>query len=68
MGENTNLKGASKLIELKRQKVKDGGNYIVAKEIIQTGDTLLVEKPVVSCLVHKFCGTNCFHCLKRQVF
>lgn len=62
-GENAQLKSASNLIEL--SKSKEGGQFIVAKDNIQTGNILLVEKPVVSNLLTKFYGTHCLHCLNR---
>uniref|UniRef100_A0A8D8WSG7 Protein-lysine N-methyltransferase SMYD4 n=1 Tax=Cacopsylla melanoneura TaxID=428564 RepID=A0A8D8WSG7_9HEMI len=41
------------------------GRYMIAKEEIKTGETLLVEEPYASCLLPDKSGTNCQHCLKR---
>lgn len=62
-GENPDLQSASNLIQL--SKTKEGGQFIIAKDNVKTGDVLLVEKPVVSNLLTKFYGTHCMHCLSR---
>lgn len=62
-GVNPQLSSASNQIELTSS---DGaGNYVTAKTNIKTGDVLLVEKPIVSCLLDKFFGTHCLHCKQR---
>lgn len=62
-GGNPNLQGASDHIDLTNSV--ETGNYIKAKTNIKAGDVLLVESPIVSCLLDKFFGTHCLHCKQR---
>ncbi|KAH8380352.1 hypothetical protein KR009_010174 [Drosophila setifemur] len=62
-GENPELSGASKLVKLVEAKEK--GRFVVAGEILRTGDVVLCEEPVAACLEPGFFGTNCHHCFKR---
>lgn len=41
------------------------GRYFVAKEEINTGETLVVEEPYASCLLPDCFGTHCHHCFER---
>lgn len=43
----------------------ESGNYIVAKEAIRAGDTLIAEQPLAACLLPKYYGSHCLHCFKR---
>ncbi|KAH8246284.1 hypothetical protein KR038_011157 [Drosophila bunnanda] len=62
-GENPELSGAAKVVKLVETKEK--GRFVVAAEGLTTGDVVLCEEPVASCLIPSFFGTNCHHCFKR---
>lgn len=62
-GENPDLKGISQLVTT--TMTTDKGKYLIAKEEIAVGSTLVFEKPVASVVLPKFAGSHCHHCLKR---
>lgn len=62
-GEGPDMKEASSV--MKAVKSQEMGRYMIAKEDINTGDTLVVEKPYVACLVPESFGSHCHHCFKR---
>lgn len=64
-GPHTTLSSASCLVNLASNEKR--GNFIVADNNVKTGDVLLVEKPVVSSLLHTHFGTHCLHCMSRLV-
>lgn len=61
--EHPTLMNASSLIDMKT--TIESGNYIVAKEAIHAGDTIIVEQPIAACLLPKYHGSHCLHCFKR---
>lgn len=62
-GESKSLKNAS--IQMELHKTADCGNFVVANKKIDAGDVLVVEKPLAVCLLPKFFGSHCVHCMKR---
>ncbi|KAK5640889.1 hypothetical protein RI129_009436 [Pyrocoelia pectoralis] len=54
---------ASVKIELKEEKGK--GRFVVAKDEVKTGDTLVVEEPLVASLLPDCFSTHCHHCFDR---
>lgn len=62
-GENDKLPHASKKIGI--QSSDESGNFAVANASIKTGETIVVEKPIAACLLPKFFGSHCLHCLRR---
>lgn len=53
----------SKKISIKYESGK--GRYATASEAIQSGETLVVEKPYAACLLPEMFGTHCHHCFER---
>lgn len=62
-GEHTTLKSASSKVDLCQSE--ESGNYVVAKEHLNTGDTIVVEEPMAACLRPEYFGSHCLNCLKR---
>ncbi|KAF2893355.1 hypothetical protein ILUMI_12818 [Ignelater luminosus] len=56
---------ATEKISLKEEKGM--GRYVVAKEEINTGDTIVVEPPYAACLLPDSFSTHCHHCFERLV-
>lgn len=64
--EHKHLHNASSKLELRSSA--DSGNYVVANEEIKAGETIVVEKPIAACLLPKYFGSHCLHCLRRYAF
>lgn len=64
-GEHGTLKHASKKIEIR--STPECGNFVVAAQPMKAGETIVVEKPIASCLLPKYFGSHCLHCLRRYV-
>lgn len=62
-GEHDTLKHATKKIEIRSSS--ECGNFIVAGQSMKAGETIVVEKPIASCLLPKYFGSHCLHCLRR---
>lgn len=62
-GEHKTLHNTSKKIEIRSSN--ECGNYAVANEAIDAGETIVVEKPIAACLLPKYFGSHCLHCLRR---
>lgn len=64
-GSHSEMMNASALMKLK--ETQEMGRFMVAKDRIKTGDTLVVEAPHVACLLPECFGSHCHHCFKRLV-
>lgn len=64
-GEHKTLKGASRKMELCASS--ECGNFAVANESVKAGETLVAEQPIAACILPKFFGTHCLHCMKRYL-
>lgn len=64
-GEHRAVRHATRKIEI--QSTTECGNFAVAGEPMKTGETIIVEKPIASCLLPKYFGSHCLHCLRRYV-
>lgn len=64
-GEHKTLKGASRKMELCASS--ECGNFAVANESVRAGETLVAEQPIAACILPKFFGTHCLHCMKRYL-
>lgn len=62
-GEHKTLHNTSKKLELRSSP--EYGNFVVANDEIKTGETIVVEKPIAACLLPKYFGSHCLHCLRR---
>ncbi|PSN41945.1 hypothetical protein C0J52_06418 [Blattella germanica] len=62
-GPNAAMPAASRLVKVLSSK--EQGRYTVATDHINTGDTVVVEKPYAACLLPDMFGTHCHHCFKR---
>ncbi|XP_025836273.1 histone-lysine N-methyltransferase ASHR1 [Agrilus planipennis] len=62
-GQKNDLPNASSKITVDQESSK--GRYMIAKEDIRTGDTLVVQAPYASCLLPDFFGSHCHHCFEK---
>lgn len=63
--ENTSEIGRCTSSSLKLIESQNAGKYFVAKDEIEAGEVVLVEKSKCACLYPKNFGTHCNHCFKR---
>lgn len=62
-GSHSLLTGASSLLDM-RNAPGASGRHAIAGQSISAGDTLLVEQPLVACLLADCHGTHCLHCMR----
>lgn len=62
-GEHATLKHTTNKLEIR--STPECGNFAVASKAIEAGDTIVVEKPIAACLLPKYFGSHCLHCLRR---
>lgn len=64
-GENENVKHATRKLVIR--STPECGNFVAASESMRAGETIVVEKPIAACLLPKYFGSHCLHCLRRYV-
>lgn len=64
-GENETLHNASSKLEIR--STAECGNFAVANDEIKAGETITVEEPIAACLLPKYFGSHCLHCLRRYI-
>ncbi|XP_038216468.1 SET and MYND domain-containing protein 4-like [Zerene cesonia] len=62
-GGKLNIPALSNLVKITEEEEK--GRFVVAKDLIKTGDVLLVDSPYAACLMSDYYGSHCLHCFKR---
>lgn len=62
-GEHDTLPHATRKIEIRT--TPECGNFVVANQAMKAGETIVVEKPIATCLLPKYFGSHCLHCLRR---
>jgi hypothetical protein len=50
--------------EIKESKEMGKGIYIKEEELIETGETIITEKPITSVIIDSLIESNCSHCYK----
>lgn len=63
---NPAIRNASNVLDLTKADASKG-NFIITKEEVKSGETILVEEPFAACLLPKFAGSHCHECFARLV-